>query len=110
MKINLLKIIVGLVLACASAVAIAYLAGALFYLVNKTMPTHMQIDTWYRYWQAYQDDPVQSRRLLGSLAAATLTVCALPLGAMLKLTAQTRALHGDARWATEREIRKAGLL
>lgn len=110
MKSKLIQLLLGAILLCAGAVAAAYLAGALFYLVNKTVPLELHPDTWYRYWQAYQDNPLQAKRLLGSLVIALACVFGFPTVSMIKMASKPRALHGEARWATEHEIRKAGLL
>jgi type IV secretion system protein VirD4 len=102
---------VFLAVALASGlVASAYVAGHLFFLVNKTIPRDIHIDTWCRYWAAYRVHPVQRHRLLVSGAAAPALVIALPLLLHLKHRRRPRLLHGDARWATTAEIRQAGLL
>lgn len=106
----------SIIAACLAAylipagVAGAYLAGAAFFLANKTMPHAIGIDTWYRYWQAYSADVVQHQRLLLSAGFAAAAVLALPLCALRALANGERSLHGDARWASASEIRKAGLL
>lgn len=90
--------------------ACAYLAGYLFYLINKTIPHDIEIDTWLRYWEAYRDHPVQGKRLLISGIAAPALAIGLPLALHLSHRRRPRPLHGDARWATTAEIRQAGLL
>jgi len=92
-----------------AAVACVYLAGHVYFLLNHAMPRHIDLTTWYLYWQAYGADPRQRSRLLAALvipAALLTTAILLPF----LLPQPPRALHGDARWATEREIRAAGLL
>ena len=92
-----------------AAVVCVYLAGHVYFLLNHAMPRHIDLSTWYQYWLAYGDDPRQRGRLIAamSIPAAVLTVAAL---LPFVLPQPQRALHGDARWATEREIREAGLL
>lgn len=100
-------------LAVFLAVAIpagAYLAGYLFYLINKTMPHDIHLDTWWRYWHAYSEHPVQGKRLLITGIAAPAITIALPLVFHFAHRRRPRPLHGDARWATTAEIRLAGLL
>lgn len=92
------------------SVAAAYIAAIAFFLVNKTMPNELAIDTWYLYWNAYSRDPVQHKRLIASGIASLAIVYGVPLLLLAKHRATRRSLHGDARWATESEIRKAGLL
>ncbi|OQW36200.1 MAG: hypothetical protein A4E19_00670 [Nitrospira sp. SG-bin1] len=86
-----------------------YLAGALFYVANKTMPVNLSLWTWLDAWDAYRNDPVQRRRLqFGAVVGLGLMI----IGPGLLLLAQrTRrpSLHGDARFASRSEIRDAGL-
>lgn len=90
--------------------ASAYLAGYLFFLINKTIPHDIAFDTWLRYWNAYSDHPVQGKRLLiTGIAAPTITIV-LPLVFHFSHRGRPRPLHGDARWATTAEIKQAGLL
>ncbi len=103
----------ALLIATGLAVAIVvacYLAGGLYFVLCKVIPSHIALDTWLRYWDAYGDDPIQRKRLLTSAALAVTVVAGAPLLAIAKLTNLPRSLHGDARWATRSEIRKAGLL
>jgi type IV secretion system protein VirD4 len=62
--------------------------------------------TVVHYWQAYGADPYTRRWLIGCLLAG-----AIPSGAGLVAMFRpvSRSLHGDARFATLREISKAGL-
>ena len=92
------------------AVAAAYIAGAAFYILNKTVPSGISFDTWLRYWDAYSDDPQQRRHLLRAAAIAGAAVVAAPLLAIAAMNRSSRSLHGDARWANAAEIREAGLL
>src|SRR5580700_1924570 len=97
-------------LALASAVALLagqYLAGFFFlWSVHADVRTANPL-TVARYGYYYGQHPVIRRRLWGSsvvgftLVGATLGVWLLP---------RRRALHGDARFATRREIAAAGLL
>lgn len=99
-----------LVYVCIGFVAAAYIAALAYFLMNKTMPTDVAMDTWYRYWTVYSADPIQRKRLIGSAFGALVVVYGVPLVLLTKLMGRPRSLHGDARWATEGEIRKAGLL
>ena len=97
-------------LALASAVALLagqYLAGFFFlWSVHADVRSASPL-TVARYGYYYGQHPVIRRRLWGSsvvgftLVGATLAVWLLP---------RRRALHGDARFATRREIATAGLL
>ncbi len=104
------KILLFLAYACGGLVAAAYLAAVAYFLINKAIPAEIGIDTWYRYWTAYSSDPLQHGRLVGSAIFALAVVYGAPLVILAKFTASPRSLHGDARWATESEVKKAGLL
>jgi type IV secretion system protein VirD4 len=86
----------------------AYLAGHVYFLLNKALPHDIDIGTWYLYWQAYSADRGQRKRLILAAVLPALLVFGLPL--LMLLAPRPRALYGDARWATEQEIREAGLL
>lgn len=93
--------------ALAALAAWAYLAGYLYFLLNQAAPRHIDSGTWYLYWQAYGGDNAQRWRLIAAAAIPPLIISAAIVCA---LAGKQRPLYGDARWATEREIRDAGLL
>lgn len=97
-------------LIAAAGLAITYLAGCAFVLLNRHLPHDVQIDTWYRCWQAYGGHPLLHKRLLLALLLATAAVVGLPLALLAHLSQQQRTLHGDARWASHSEIEDSGLL
>lgn len=84
-----------------------YLAGYVFLLAMKLPPREATPLTTYRYWQAHGDRPEVRRALLAALAGAEGLVLGLAACAMLP---RRRPLHGEARFATRREIARAGLL
>lgn len=92
------------------AVGAAYIAGCAYFLISKAMPAHIEIDTWLRYWDAYSYDPIQRKRLLIAAAVSAIVVFVAPVIAIVAISKKDRSLHGDARWATHAEIRRAGLL
>jgi len=102
------SIAVLLVAATAALLVLGmYGAGYLYFLLNRAVPQHIELTTWYLYWQAYGGEPAQRPRLL---IAAVLPLL-LPAAMLLALLQpRPRALYGDARWASTREIRDAGLL
>jgi len=63
--------------------------------------------TIIRYWQAYGSDPYTRHWLIGCLMAGF-----VPAGACIFVLFRpvNRSLHGDARFATLREVGRAGLL
>ena len=86
-----------------------YLAGAAYFLVNKTLPADIGIDTWWSYWNGYADDPVQRKRLQIAAAIGFALVFVVPLLVVGALSNRRRSLHGDARFAVASEVRRAGL-
>ncbi|WP_373987808.1 hypothetical protein [Duganella sp. BuS-21] len=104
------KIVLMLVV-CALATGVLacclYAAGYVYFLLNKATPSHIELGTWWMYWKAYGDHPQQRIRLLVSVAIPLIAVIAAVL---LALRPTPRSLHGDARWATRRDIDDAGLL
>ena len=83
----------------------AWTAGAIFVECNgvntKTTPL-----TIYQYWYHYGKDETIRLWLIGSLIMG-LVVAALPF--VIILTPRKKALFGEARWASEQDIRKVGL-
>jgi type IV secretion system protein VirD4 len=98
------KIVVALLLAAATGL---YVAGYFFLWAIQEPPLSATPLTALRYWHHHGDRPQVRRTLLWSLAAGL----GLTFGAgALALVPRRRPLHGDARFATPREIRRAGLL
>lgn len=99
-----LRITVTLLLA---ALVGLYLAGYFFLMAVKLPPRDATPLTAYRYWQDYGERPDIQRILWMALAGGE----GLALGAVaFALLPRRRPLHGEARFATRREIRQAGLL
>lgn len=108
-KLTRLQMLMIVTYVMVGACAIAYLAGILYFVLNKAAPFDVAINTWWTCWQLYASDKRQHGLLLASGLMATVIVYGAPPAAWYMLR-QKRSLHGDARWATESEIRKAGLL
>lgn len=87
-----------------------YLAGWLFFLLNKSMPQGVGLETWWLFWQTYSEDPQQRKYLQAALGIAAAVVYLVPLLAISALNQKSRSLHGDARFATQSEVNKSGLL
>lgn len=104
-----LVLLVGLYIS-VGLLAADYLAGALFYVTNRTMPVDLSLWTWPDAWETYHEDPVQRRRLQIGAAVGLGLMVLVP--AMVWLVHRNRrpSLHGDARFASRSEIRTAGLL
>ncbi|TVT60045.1 MAG: type IV secretory system conjugative DNA transfer family protein [Azoarcus sp. PHD] len=89
--------------------AAEYIAGGAYFVVNKSIPTDITLDTWSQYWDWYSDDPVQRKRLQMSAGIAGILVYLVPLMIFSAVRSGGRSLHGDARFAVASEVRKAGL-
>lgn len=98
------KIAVALLVA---AVVGLYVAGYAFLMAMKLPPQHATLLTIHQYWEAYGDRPDVRRTLIATLVGSQGMMVGLVGFAMLP---RRRPLHGDARFASRREIEKAGLL
>jgi type IV secretion system protein VirD4 len=83
-----------------------YLTGYFFLWATRQTPQSATPVTALRYWYYHGDLP-QVRKPLAWSATAGFGLVAL--GALFVLLPRPRSLHGDARFATLREIRRAGL-
>jgi type IV secretion system protein VirD4 len=93
-------------LACASI----YLSAVIFLLMNKVHPRHAEFGSIVTYWQAYGDDPKRRKQIIGSVGASGgALLMGLPL-LLVVAARRRRPLHGEARFASDAEIRRAGLL
>ena len=63
----------------AGAWALRYAAGGLYFIVHKTDPRQVQAETWQEYWDQYQDDPKEKKRLQASMGFAAFGIFGLPL-------------------------------
>lgn len=86
-----------------------YIAGAVYFMVNKTAPDGITLDTWMQYWTWYSEVPVQRKRLQIAAFIGAFLVFVLPGLVISALTSKRRSLHGDARFAYASEVRNAGL-
>jgi len=90
--------------------ATAYLAGALFLVLNKVEPRRADFWSIAHYWDIYADDPALRKKLVASvLVPGTALLIVLPV-ALVAAARPRRALHGDARFANAAEVAAAGLL
>ena len=90
-----------------AAVVGLYVAGYAFLMAMKLPPQHASLLTIPQYWQAYGDRPDVRRTLIATLLGSQGMMVGLVGFALLP---RRRPLHGDARFATRREIEQAGLL
>lgn len=94
----------------AITVAALWLSGAMFYILNKANPLgKTNLWTWLEYWQAYQYEPAIAKKLKTSIFIAFTACYGVFIAATVAALRDTPFLHGNARFATEGEIEKAGL-
>ena len=96
-----------IVVSLVGIVATFYLGAYFFLLFLKLAPTEASPLTMPRYAYYYWDNRDVRSRLVGAAALALLIVGGL---ALIVALPKRRSLHGDARWAKSRHIRRAGLL
>jgi type IV secretion system protein VirD4 len=94
----------------AAAFGLRYVAGGTYLVVHKTDPRTVQATTWGEYWDAYQDDPKEKKRLQASMGFAAFLLFGVPLILAAVAMSKSRSLHGNARWANGSEVKQAGLL
>jgi len=98
---------IGLVL--AGVLVALYLASYLFLIKLSSPllpPTAATPMTVVQYWQHYGSDPYTRHWLIGCLIAGAIPAAG---GVFYLIRPINRSLHGDARFATLREVAKAGL-
>lgn len=111
MKAKAVAIAAGVLLYGAGGFyAAKYVAGAAYYVINKTMPEDISVDTWGMYWDWYKEDAKQRKRLQAAAGIAGLGIFGVPLFIAASQSAKRRSLHGDARFATMKEVHESGLL
>jgi len=94
----------------AVTTAAIWLSGIVFYLLNKANPFgKTNLLTWLEYWQAYQYEPAIAKKLKTSVFLAFAASYGMFLAATVAALRDSPFLHGNARFATEGEIKKAGL-
>lgn len=89
----------------------AYLAGFFYLAFNKQNPFGAGFLTYYQYWW-YREllTEVQLKYLKLSLGAGVTVVFVLPFLIHFFASRQKKSLHGDARFASAKEIRESGLM
>lgn len=94
--------------ALLAAMAVGLYVAVHAFLMTMGLPTQdASLLTLYRYWVAHGERPDVRRRLTIALLGSQ----ALMLGLVgVAIMPRRRSLHGDARFATRREVGRAGLL
>lgn len=114
---TLSKVIAGLfgllVILAALGTLGQLLGGLVFGTIEKLPKSAIGVLTLYRYWPVYGHDPrVHKALAISSAIAGAVTV--IPVVAIIAFVTlavmKRRELHGSARFANLREIRKTGLV
>lgn len=91
-------------------VAANYIAGFMFLAFAKMNPLNVKVTTWWHYWSWYHDVPAIKKRLVITMIFSAGLSLIVPAIIVAKLTEVKQSLYGEARFATDAEIRKAGLM
>lgn len=102
--------IVVVVWLAAAGWATRYAAGGIYLGIHKVDPRTVEVSTWSTAWSLYQNDAKERKRLQASMGFAIFALFGLPLILIAVANSKTRSLHGEARWATQSEAQKGGLL
>jgi hypothetical protein len=108
----LIPCVVMLVIVTGAAALGQYAGGRLFALMEKLPPDSVSLFTLYDYWHAWDDVPSIVRALRVCTLLSVVIGC-VPIAIVTMALAKSRgriAQFGDARFATRRDIEKAGLL
>ena len=102
-------LLVGAVAVLVVVVALALqVAGLVFCgITGAVPPADVTPLTFYRYWYWYSHHEAWQMTLYASAGVGVFALL-LPVGIVLA-PSRDKKLHGDARWATRRQIRAAGL-
>lgn len=104
------KWVLGVVVVVAATVAADWLAGFFFVLFSKTNPLgKTDFTTWYEYWYWYSGNADIGKRLNVAAITAALVSYGIPLALVIAANRKSRALYGEARFATASEINASGL-
>ncbi|MGI2049911.1 type IV secretory system conjugative DNA transfer family protein [Shewanella oncorhynchi] len=87
-----------------------YLAGTIYFLLNKANLDLVTPWTIIDYWQAHHGIELYQKKLNASLLMSAVLTIGIPSIMILNSFRTTEELHGSARFATFREIKKKGLL
>ena len=99
------------VLVIIGFIALCYVGSLLLMHLNGLPLDKAGPFTAFRYFPIYKNSPVKSVRLSVIFCAAFPFLCCIGLAVLVYLSkSKQRSLHGDARFATYQEIKKAGLV
>ncbi len=99
----------GLAYVAGAAYAGLYLAAGLYFLLIKALPSSVDAGTFMALWQQLSGEPAHLKKLQAAAGISAALVYLVPLLALSSLRRKPRGLHGDARFASPREVDAAGL-
>jgi type IV secretion system protein VirD4 len=105
---NLVKVALYSLAFLAAVVSGVWIAGALFLAMSSAAPvssTTLKTFASYAYWHSSNPKVEAMLYLAGLVGALVALLPVLPL-----VMSKRESLHGDARWATHREVKRAGLI
>ncbi|WP_321899471.1 hypothetical protein [Paraburkholderia heleia] len=108
----LIPCVVLLVVVAGAAALGQYVGGVLFARMQTLPPETASVFTLHDYWQAYGDVPAV-RRALKVCTLLSMVIGGLPVAVVTMALVRNRghiAQFGEARFASRRDIEKAGLL
>ncbi|BCF95420.1 hypothetical protein [Paraburkholderia largidicola] len=108
---NLAVVAVVLLALCASTLGGQFMGSAIFAKLEKLPPSIAGITTLYEYWMAFGTvNHVRRALAFSSFVAGLVALAPLIILLAVFIISKQRSLHGDARFATVREIRESGLV
>lgn len=108
-KLNMMYVVPVLVI--IGFIALCYVGSLLLMHLNGLPLENAGPFTAFRYFPIYKNSPVKSVRLTVIFCAAFPFLVSAGIAVLFYITKyKPRALHGDARFATYMEIKKAGLV
>jgi type IV secretion system protein VirD4 len=109
-RVLAVKILAGVAVLIGLALIALWLAGAFVLVGWKQNPMAANLGTYFQYYEAYHEAPEYAKRLKVCMILSLAICFLLPLLVVYALGEKKRALHGDARFANDREVRDSGLL
>lgn len=103
LPIKLISVALGLVIIVCLW---TYLAGGILLMSFGMSADEATPLTIYRYWRSYNGDPAITKWIFLSIILSTL-ILVIPF--VVVLIPKKRSLHGDAKFATNLDIKKSGL-
>jgi type IV secretion system protein VirD4 len=105
-----LKVCFTAICCVGAAFLTLYLAGGIFLLLNKKIPSDLSISTYYQYWYYLHGQAAYVKKLYVSLVVGAGISFGVPVALIILARRDNRPLHGAARFAHYSEVKKSGLM